>query len=131
MTGREHMKTLYDRIRELEAANESQMMENAMLMDTIKAVRQGAHDWKMRAKAAEARCKELLKEHVRMQDEHQHDMDKMTELLVETNEKLAKQQVAWQEACTENNDMLLEINCLKAHAYDLAFGSALERQGCP
>ena len=101
--------------------------ENKRLKADNLAIRKGAHDWKKRARTAEKRCVELLKERNVWQDEHAEDLKEMAHMLSESDMKLAKAQTDLQNAMDDKAEIEYELLLVKAHAYDLAFGNPMER----
>ena len=142
MTAREHMKDLITQVEQLKKINLSLQQENAALHRTASAIRAGAHSWKRRAKMAEKRHKELVLEKVQMQDAHKRQLEDVKALLIDAEDRECRtsadlhnaraelEDLRW-EKNTQINELRYEIVCLKAHAYDLAFGSATEREGMP
>ena len=92
--------------------------------ETMEALRKAAHDWKKRAKAAEARLVELLREKVKTQDEHSAAIEEMAKMLGESDRKLAKVQSDLENEIDDHAELEYELVIVKAHAYDLAFGAA-------
>lgn len=109
--------------------------ENVLLKKERDAIKQGAHDWKKRAKAAEKRQKELVIEKVKMQDEHRAALETVAKMLGETERKLCKVQAELISARDDYEDQHWtlvekdqEIMRLKAEVYDLTHG--LEGELC-
>lgn len=142
MTAREHMKELQTQVDNLKHINRSLQQENAYLHRTAQNIRAGANSWKRRAKMAEKRHKELVLEKVQLQDAHERKMEDVKALLIDAEDRECRtsadlhnaraelEDLRW-EKNTQINELRYEIVCLKAHAYDLAFGSATEREGMP
>lgn len=104
------------------------------LQEENRRIRQGAHDWKMRARAAEKRQKELVIEKVKMQDEHRAALETVAKMLGETERKLCKVQADLLTARDDYEDQHwelaekdLEIMRLKAEIYDLEHRQEEER----
>lgn len=133
-------KDLRVRVEELEADNERLMKEgdtlasqnlqllkeNTRLLETISAIKKGAHDWKVRAKAAEKRCKELLEERVKRQDEHDGTLNILSGELADCDKRMLELHEELQKTRFGREELRYELDRVKAHAYDLAFGNRLD-----
>lgn len=100
--------------------------ENSQLKKERDAIRQGAHNWKMRARAAEKRHKELVLEKVKMQDDHRAAMVSVAKQLAEVEKQLAAAQAKLLVKDDDINDLDWQIIDLeediirlKAEVYDL------------
>lgn len=100
-------------------------MKNERKHETVETMRKAAHDWKKRAKGAEARLVELLHEKVRMQDDHRRMQEALIASIAESDKKLARVKADLDNATDEKAELEYELMCVKAHAYDLAFGSPI------
>jgi len=98
-------------------------MKNNRKNESVESLRQQAHDCKKRAKSAEARLVELLREKVRTQDEHRAAIEEMAKMIGESDRKLASVQADLQNEIDDRAELEYELVLVKAHAYDLAFGS--------
>lgn len=98
-------------------------MKNNCKNESVESLRKQAHDWKKRAKSAEARLVELLREKVRTQDENRAAIEEMAKMIGESDRKLAKAQADLQNEIDDRAELEYELVLVKAHAYDLAFGS--------
>lgn len=99
--------------------------ENKRLKAENEAIRKGANDWKKRAKAEKKRCRELEREREIWQSEHIQDLQTMANMLSDTDEKLAKTRAELDNAIDAKCEAEYELLLVKAHAYELAFGSRL------
>lgn len=142
MTARERLLSLQKQVDNLKHINLSLQQENAELHRTAQNIRAVAHSWKRSAKMAEKRHKELVLEKVQLQDAHKRQLEDVKALLIDAEDRECRtsadlhnaraelEDLRW-EKNTQINELRYEIVCLKAHAYDLAFGSATEREGMP
>lgn len=101
-------------------------MKNNRKNESVESLRQQAHDWKKRAKSAEARLVELLREKVRTQDEHRAAIEEMAKMIDESDRELASVQADLKNEIDDRAELEYELVQVKAHAYDLAFGSPVE-----
>lgn len=100
------------------------------LKEEKRLIRQGAHEWKKRAVAAEKRCRELLTERVKDQDAHDETMRILAGELSETDKKLLQTMDDLQQVSFNREEIRYELVRVKAHAYDLAFGNRLSGEEC-
>ena len=101
-------------------------MKNEQNKANAAELRQAAHDWKKRARGAEKRVLELLKEQAEQRRVYETGVKQMAEMLEEADQKKTKLMAEIDNLTDERFELQYELMCVKAHAYDLAFGSATE-----
>lgn len=119
----------------MEKGNENRSLAKSMmnalenvrkLQEQNRMIRKSAREWKERAVTAEKRCKELLVERIRREDEHEESMRRIAEELGRTNKKMMQDMEELQRANYNREELRYELTRVKAHAYDLAFDKRLE-----
>lgn len=95
------------------------------LKEEKRLIRQGAHDWKVRARDAEKRCRELLEERVKAQDAHDETVQILAGELSESDKKLMQTMDELQQVRFGREELRYELERVKAHAYDLMCGNRL------
>lgn len=96
------------------------------MQEQNRMIRKSAREWKERAVAAEKRCRELLEERIRREDEHNEFARKIAEKLGNETKKMMQNAEELQRVNYSCEELRYELTRVKAHAYDLAFDKRLE-----